>query len=416
MEQAIIWINQNTGTTLSIVLIIGLIVIAMLLIQSTRISRRVVERRLIEYERRRQHDSATLVDRLQDDANRAAEMQQRIFEIQQSAMQGTESRISRLSESLEGRQDNIQRTLNERLTTLQGSNEQRLDQMRAMVDEKLTTTLNKRLGESFQQVSEQLERVYKGLGEMQTLAGGVGDLKRVLTGVKTRGIWGEVRLGTLLEQNLTPSQYVVNAQIDPDSSERVEFAIVLPGKGIDSRVLLPIDAKFPQEDYQRLLDATEQGSKEMVEKAALALERAIVEQAKRITSKYIKLPYSTDFAIMFLPSEGLYAEVLRRPGLSESIQQKFRVVLSGPTTLSALLSSLQMGFRTLAVEQRSEEVWRLLGSVKDEFQKFGDVLDKTRQRLEQASNELDSASVRTRAINRKLKAMEQLELESPEEE
>ncbi len=415
MELLTHWINQNPGVSMVIVLALGLIALCLILAQAGKTSQRAVEHRLSEYERRRQHDGAALVSRLQDDARGQAEMQQRFFELQQTAMQNSELRVQRLSESLEGRQDNIQRTLNERLTALQGSNEQRLDQMRQMVDEKLTSTLNKRLGESFQQVSEQLERVYKGLGEMQTLAGGVGDLKRMLTGVKTSGIWGEVRLAALLEQNLTTSQYIVNAQVDPSSNERVEFAISLPGRDGAAPVLLPVDSKFPQEDYQRLLDATEAGDKAMVDKAGAALEKAIVEQAKRIAAKYIKLPFTTDFAIMFLPSEGLYAEALRRPGLSEAVQQKFRVVISGPTTLSALLSSLQMGFRTLAVQQRSEEVWRLLGSVKEEFVKFGDVLDKTRQRLEQATSELDNASVRTRAINKKLKAMEQLEIEEQDE-
>lgn len=459
MNQMIEWINQNVGVTMLITLVVGLVLIGLLLSRASKRNQRSVERRLVEYERRRQDANGELMTRLQDDSTRTTDMQQRLFEMQTQSIQNSEQRISHLSDSLDQRQEGIQRTLNERISSLQesneqrqsgiqhtlnerlgalqesneqrqvtlqntfnerlsamqSSNEQRLDQMRQMVDEKLTTTLDKRLGESFKRVSDQLESVHKGLGEMQALAGGVGDLKRVLTGVKTRGIWGEVRLGALLEQNLTPSQYQVNAQVVPNSQERVEFAVVLPGKQNESQILLPIDSKYPQESYQRLLDATESGDKIAVDQAAKALEKSVNEEAKRISGKYIKIPYTTDFAIMFLPSEGLYAEVLRRPGLMESVQQKYRVVLSGPTTLSALLSSLQMGFRTLAVEQRSEEVWQLLSAVKEEFLKFGGVLDKTRQRLEQATSELDSASVRTRAINKQLKQIEQLELDEPTE-
>ncbi len=414
MHQIANWINQNPGVSLILTVALGFAVLSAILRRAARLSQRAVERRLAEYERRRERDQMSLIARVQEDSERTGDFMQRLYEVQAQSMEAAETRIARLSEVIVGRQDTMQRTLNERLQSIQGSNDQKLDQMREMVDQKLTATLEKRLGESFKRVSDQLESVHKGLGEMQALAGGVGDLKRVLTGVKTRGVWGEVRLGALLEQNLAPGQYIQNAQIGPDTQERVEFAIQLPGKGDDAPVLLPIDAKFPQEDYQRLLDATEANDVAAIARAGAALEKAVLEQAKRIAGKYIKVPHSTDFAILFLPSEGLYAEVLRRPGLMESVQQRHRVVLSGPTTLSALLSSLQMGFRTLAVEQRSEEVWRLLGSVKEEFWRFGEVLDKTRQRLEQASTELDNASIRTRAINRQLKAMEQLG--APEEE
>ena len=419
MQDVINWLNQNPGVTLVILVIVAFWILSYMLKKAAQHNHRALERRMIEYQRSREQQSADLLSRINDDAARNGEFLQliheqqaqsieRLYELQHQSMQASEARLSQLSESVGNRQDTIQRTLNERLGAIQTANDQKLDQMREMVDQKLTSTLERRLGESFKRVSDQLESVHKGLGEMQALASGVGDLKRVLTGVKTRGVWGEVRLGALLEQNLVPTQYRQNAQIDPNSSERVEFAIELPGKHDELPVLLPIDAKFPQEDYQRLLDAIEQNDPTAIKREGAALERAITEEAKRIAQKYIKVPHSTDFAIMFLPSEGLYAEVLRRPGLMEGIQEKYRIVLCGPTTISALLSSLQMGFRTLAVEQRSVEIWRLLGSVKTEFAKFGDVLDKTRQRLEQATTELDNASVRTRAINRKLKAMEQL--------
>ena len=402
------WLNQNPGVALIIAVAIAFFAHLMLTRRETLRYQRSVERRLAEYERRRERSHAELCARIAEDADRSDAFMQRFYEVQSQSMGASETRLAQLAESIANRHDHIQRTLNERLAAIQHSNDQKLEQMRETVDQKLTSTLERRLGESFKRVSDQLESVHRGLGEMRALASGVGDLKRVLTGVKTRGIWGEVRLSALLEQNLTPSQYRANTQIDPNSAERVEFAVILPGKQDESPVLLPIDAKFPQEDYQRLLDAIEHNDKKAVDRAGSALERAICEEAKRIATKYIQVPYSTDFAIMFLPSEGLYAEVLRRAGLMESMQEKHRVVICGPTTFSALLSSLQMGFRTLAVEQRSVEVWRLLGMVRNEFLKFGDVLDKTRQRLEQASSELDNASVRTRAINRQLKAMDQL--------
>lgn len=304
----------------------------------------------------------------------------------------------------------MRRTMETQLRTLQEDNTKKLDQMRATVDEKLQSTLERRLGESFKQVSERLEQVYKGLGEMRTLAAGVGDLKKVLTNVKTRGTWGEIRLSHILEQILTPDQYEVNVATKKDSNDRVEFAIKLPGQATekDKVVWMPIDSKFPQEDYQRLMDAQEAADKELADKSTRNLEQRIKAEAKYIKDKYLDPPHTTDFGIMFLPVEGLYAEVLRRPGLCDNLQREYRIVVAGPTTLAALLNSLQMGFRTLAIEKRSSEVWELLGMVKTEFGKFGDVLAKTKKKLQEASNTIDQAEVRTRAIERKLRDVQDL--------
>jgi DNA recombination protein RmuC len=304
----------------------------------------------------------------------------------------------------------IRQTMEQQLRNLREDNSKKLEQMRATVDEKLQSTLERRLGESFKQVSERLEQVYKGLGEMRTLATGVGDLKRVLTNVKTRGTWGEIRLSSILEQILTPDQYEVNVATKKDSNERVEFAIRLPGQDDEKErvVWLPIDSKFPQEDYQRLIDAQEQADKELAEKSIKNLETRIKLEAKYIKEKYIDPPNTTDFGIMFLPVEGLYAEILRRPGLCDFLQREYRIVVTGPTTLAALLNSLQMGFRTLAIEKRSSEVWELLGAVKTEFGKFGDVLAKTKRKLQEASNTIDKAEVRTRAIERKLRKVQEV--------
>jgi DNA recombination protein RmuC len=281
--------------------------------------------------------------------------------------------------------------------------------MRATVDEKLHETLEKRLGESFKLVSDRLEQVHRGLGEMQTLATGVGDLKKVLTNIKTRGTWGEVQLENLLEQMLTPAQYEKNVATRPGRSERVEFAIRLPGRGeTRSPFWLPIDAKFPLEDFQRLQDAQDRGDAGGVEMFGKALEDRIRKQAKDIRQKYVEPPHTTDFALLYLPVESLYAEVLRRPGLADQIQRECQVTLAGPTTLAAILNSLQMGFRTLAIEQRSEEVWRLLGAVKADFGSFGDLLAKTKKQLDTVSNTLGDAEVRTRSIERKLRRVEAL--------
>ena len=319
-------------------------------------------------------------------------------------------RIKELTESNETRIDRVCGTINEQLQTLQESNEKKLDQMRQTVDEKLHSTLEKRLGESFKLVSDRLEAVQRGLGEMQTLATGVGDLKRVLTNVKARGTWGEVQLGALLEQILTPDQYTKNVQTSEGSSETVEYAIRLPGTdgNTDSQVWLPIDSKFPQEDYMRLLDAAEAVDFEAVQKATANLLRAVHGSAKEISEKYLNPPQTTDFAIMFLPTEGLHSEVLRQPGQVEKIQQKYRIAIAGPTTLAAILNSLRMGFQTLALEKRSHEVWAVLAAVKTEFGKFGDVLAKVKKQLNTASNTIDQTETRTRAMARKLRDVQQL--------
>ncbi|MFO7709607.1 MAG: DNA recombination protein RmuC [Desulfobacterales bacterium] len=309
----------------------------------------------------------------------------------------------------------LRAAMENRLLALQASSTEKLDEMRHIVDEKLQSTLEKRLGESFKQVSERLEQVYTGLGEMRTLAAGVGDLKKVLTNVKTRGTWGEIRLSHILEQILTAEQYAANVATRPGGSERVEFAIRLPGSGPERAevVWLPIDAKFPQEDYQRLLDAQEAADKSAADRALKSLEQRVKLEASSIREKYIEPPHTTDFGILFLPVEGLYAEVLRIPGLCDLLQREHRIVVAGPTTLAALLNSLQMGFRTLAVERRSSEVWVLLGIVKNEFAKFGDTLARTKKKLQEAAHTIDRAEVRTRAIERKLRRVEETPLSAP---
>ncbi len=319
--------------------------------------------------------------------------------------------IEHLSESNEKRLEALRNAIDGKLKQIQEDNSRQLEQMRATVDEKLQGTLEKRLGESFKQVSERLEQVHKGLGEMQALATGVGDLKRVLTNVKTRGMWGEIQLETLLEQILTPEQYERNVQTKENSGEVVEFAVRLPGRGDgDSRevVWLPIDAKFPIEDYQRLVDAQESGDPGAAEQSAKMLSATIKNCAKTICDKYLNPPATTDFGIMFLPTEGLYAEVIRRTWLVESLQRECRVIVAGPTTLAALLNSLQMGFRTLAIQKRSSEVWKLLGAVKTEFGKFGTTLEGVKKKLDQATNTMDDAAKRSRAIERKLRNVQEL--------
>ena len=309
----------------------------------------------------------------------------------------------------EQRLGEVRAAVQEQLKALQEGNERKLEQMRATVDEKLHATLEQRLGESFKQVAERLEQVHQGLGEMQGLARDVGSLNRVLTNVKTRGIYGEVQLAGLLEQVFTPQQYAANVETVPGSGARVEFAIRLPGRGDDGTTLwLPIDAKFPREDYERLLDAQDRADPQAAEAAARAIEARLKAEARTIREKYVAAPHTTDFAILFVPTEGLYAEALRRPGLVEALQREHRVSLTGPTTLLATLSSLQMGFRTLALEKRSAEVWQVLGAVKTEFGKFGDVLAKTKKKLSEAASTIDAAEVRTRAMARQLKGVESL--------
>lgn len=333
--------------------------------------------------------------------------------LQRSQLDIFSKQLEALTQSNEQRLDKMRETVENRLKHLQEDNSSKLDQMRATVDEKLNATLEQRLGESFRLVSERLEMVHKGLGEMQSLASGVGDLKRVLTNVKTRGTWGEIQLGNILDQILTQDQYSKNVATKRNSNDRVEFAVKLPGKDDKDGdvVWLPIDAKFPQEDYQRLMDAQEQANPVLAEEASKALEQRIKLSAKDIRDKYIDPPSTTDFGIMFLPTEGLYAEVLRRPGLCDFIQRKYRIVVAGPTTLTALLNSLQMGFRTLAIEKRSSEVWNLLGAVKTEFIKFGEILDKTQKKLQEASNTIENAARKSRNISRKLKDVQELSLD-----
>ena len=310
---------------------------------------------------------------------------------------GLDERFERLKQSVEGR-----------LLAIQNDNAVKLETIRQTVDEKLHATLEQRLGQSFKLVSDRLEQVHRGLGEMQTLAAGVGDLKRVLTNVKTRGTWGEVQLSALLEQLLTADQFSANVPTVPGSNERVDFAIRLPGRGDGSVVWLPIDAKFPLEDYQRLLDAQDKVDPLGVEEAGKSIELRLKNEARSIHEKYVSPPDTTDFALLYLPTEGLYAEVLRRPGLAETLQREWRVSLAGPTTLAAMLNSLQMGFRTLAIEQRSAEVWAVLGAVKTEFGKFGEALAQTKKKLDEASNSISKAETRTRQLSRKLKSVEAL--------
>jgi DNA recombination protein RmuC len=321
--------------------------------------------------------------------------------------------LATLTESNAQRMLEVRATLETRIRELQADNALKLEEMRKTVDEKLHATLETRLTESFRQVSERLEQVHQGLGEMQQLAIGVGDLKRVLTNVKTRGTWGEVQLGMLLEQVLTADQYAKNVETVAGTNARVEFAIKLPGQVDGGPPLwLPIDAKFPKEQYERLVEAAERADAEGVAKAGAELERAVRLEAKTICEKYLAPPQTTDFAILFLPTEGLYAEVMRRPGVADDLQRTLRVTIAGPSTLSAILNSLQMGFRTLALEKRSSEVWQVLGAVKTEFGKFGDVLAATRQTLERAAKNIESAEVRSRQMAKKLKSVEALPSEA----
>ena len=317
------------------------------------------------------------------------------------------NQLSKMTDANEQRLEKVREVVYEQLKNIQEDNGLKLEKMRETVDEKLHSTLEKRLGESFKVVSDRLEKVHQGLGEMQTLASGVGDLKRVLTNVKTRGTWGEMQLEILLEQILTAQQYDKNVITKSGSNDPVEFAIKLPGKE-DKVVYIPIDAKFPKEDYERLINAQEIGDVDLVEKSAKAIEARIKLEAKTIRDKYVDPPNTTDFAIMYLPFEGLYAEVIRRPGLADFLQREYRISIAGPTTFTALLNSLQMGFRTLAVEKRASEVWTVLGVIKTEFGKFGDLLGKTKDKLKQASNSIEVAERKSRTIERKLKKVQEL--------
>jgi DNA recombination protein RmuC len=327
---------------------------------------------------------------------------------QNKNFEGFSAKLGELIEKNEAKMEKVKNAVEKKLDGIQKDNTEKLEAMRQTVDEKLHATLEKRLGESFKIVSDRLELVHKGLGEMQTLATGVGDLKKVLTNVKTRGTFGEMQLGNLLEQILTSEQYDKDIATKNGSRDRVEFAIKLPGKDDNKTVFLPIDAKFPQEDYQRLVEAYEQSNLDMIEEAGKNLEIRIRGEAKKIQEKYIDPPNTTDFGIMFLPYESLYAEVLHRPGLCEQMQRTYRVTITGPTTLYALLNSLQMGFRTLAIEKRSSEVWVLLSAVKTDFNRFGTILEKTHKKLQEASHTIEDAAKKSRTIERKLRDVQGL--------
>ncbi|PJA95484.1 MAG: DNA recombination protein RmuC [Ignavibacteriales bacterium CG_4_9_14_3_um_filter_34_10] len=344
------------------------------------------------------------VQRLGDDLSKTM---MNISTMQKNNLDLFADQLQKLIVSNEQKFANLETKVTNHLKDIQASNESKLEQMRKTVDEKLHDTLEKRLGESFRLVSNQLDIVSKGLGEMKSLATGVGDLKKVLSNVKTRGTWGEVQLENIIEQILTGDQFSKNVATKKGSNDKVEFAIKLPGRDLnDSNVWLPIDAKFPLEDYQRLVEAQEAGNSDMVVEAGKALESHIKLEGKKISDKYLDPPYTTDFAIMFLPVEGLYAEVLRRVGLTDKLQRENRIIIAGPTTISAILNSLQMGFRTLAIEKRSSEVWKTLSVVKTEFNKFGEILEKTQKKIQEASNTIESASKATRKIEKQLQAVE----------
>ena len=326
-----------------------------------------------------------------------------------------EQKLENTRKNMEEKLELIRRTVEDRLLYMQKDNADKLEKMRVTVDEKLQGTLEQRLGESFKVVNDRLESVYKGLGEMQSLAQGVGDLKKIFTNVKARGTWGEIELGNILQEYLTQDQYICSAKTKPNATEFVEFAIKLPGKTDGQNVLLPVDSKFPVEDYQRLVEAQENGDIDAINSARKSLENSIKLFAKDIHDKYIETPYTTDFGIMFLPTESLYCEIVKNTVLVETLTQKYRVIVSGPNTFVALLNSLQMGFRTLAIEKRSSEVWKLLGGVKSEFEKFGELLDKTNKKLQEIRNTMERASAKTRTIQRKLKNVEALPIGSDEE-
>ena len=351
-----------------------------------------------------------LREALTEDARKA---RQEGAQQQQRHSETLATQLRELSTRNEARIGEMRATLEQQLQSLQADNAQKLEQMRATVDEKLHATLETRLTESFANVQTMLMQVHQGLGDMSKLATDVGGLQRLLTNVKSRGIFGEVQLAGLLEQVFAPEQYASNVVTIPGSSERVEFAVRFPGSSDDGVVWLPIDAKFPREDYERLLDAQERNDAEAARSAGDALERRVREEAKRIRSKYVSPPHTTEFAVLFLPTEGLYAEALRRPGLFEALQRDLRITLAGPTTLLALLTSLQIGFRTVAIEKRSAEVWRILEKAKSEFGKFGDVLDKVKEKLDQASKQIEHTGVRTRAIERSLREVDTLPGETP---
>ncbi len=385
------------------------VLLVSLLVKSSRISRRYSslfrEQREENYRMIQQLNDSLYqtfgsLSRAQSDQVNAIVAQS--YDNQQYAQKTMDESVRRM----EARMESLRKTFDENWRLMREENEKKLNEMRVTVDEKLNETLEKRLSASFSQVSERLEQVYRSLGEVHSLATGVGDLKRMLGNVKTRGVWGEIQLGVLLEQALTESQYDQNVAVIPHSAERVEYAIRLPGRDPGATpVYLPLDSKFPQEDYIRLIEAAESGNQQSVEEAQKALLQAVRTEAKRI-GKYISPPHTTDFAVMFLPLEGLYAEVMRHSQAVEAIQREQRILIAGPSTLLALLNSLQMGFRTLAIEKRSAEVWKLLGAVKNDFGSFALLLQKTQEKLQQATNSIDTAFVKTRAIEKRLRHVE----------
>lgn len=361
-----------------------------------------------EFSQTRQELATTLMQTRQELSNKIVESSN-TQQLQLTNLTNlNETKLENNRKNMEEKLENIRKTVEVNLLSMQKDNNEKLEKMRVTVDEKLQGTLEKRLGESFKIVNDRLESVYKGLGEMQSLAQGVGDLKKVFTNVKSRGYWGEVQLSNILDQFLTNEQYDSNVKTRPSSNDLVEFAIKLPGKNDNEFVYLPVDSKFPIEDYSRLIDAEENCNIELITELKKKLENSVKSFAKDIHDKYIETPYTTDFGIMFLPTESLYCEILKNTSLCETISQKYRVVISGPTTFVALLNSLQMGFKTLAIEKRSSEVWQLLGMVKSEFSKFGDILDKTNKKLLEISNTMELASRKSRTIERKLKKVESL--------
>jgi len=378
----------------------------------TRLERNIPE----EFAKNREEGSRTQKDNREEMVNALGNFRSaiiadtaRISDLTKKQLDSFEGKINVLTEKTDKRLQDVREKIEQKLELIRNDNTQKLEEMRKTVDEKLHDTLEKRLGESFAIVSKRLEEVHKGLGEMQTLANGVGDLKKVLTNIKTRGTWGEVQLGAILENILTPEQYEQNVATRKDSKTRVEYAIKLPGRSdAEQAVWLPIDAKFPKEDYELLIEAQDRADAAGVEIAKKNIRTRIKAEAKEISEKYLDPPNTTDFGILFLPVEGLYAEVLRMPGIVDILQREYRIVVSGPTTLSAFLNSLQMGFRTLAIEKRSSEVWKLLGAVKTEFGKFGIILDKTKKKLQEATNTIDTASRKSRTIQRKLRNVQEL--------
>lgn len=401
MGDAVVWVVLAVA-------LLGDVLLLMLLARVSRSAPATPDARM----ERLLEGQARLESTLRDEMGRSrteigAQMKEQRVEVSSSVGQLVNTvgvRLEAVRQADEQRQEHLRTTVETRLRLLQEDNTKSLEQMRQVVDQRLQATLEQRLGESFKRVSEHLESVHKGLGEMQALASGVGDLRKVLTNVKVRGTWGEAQLGNLLAEILAPEQFAVNIATRAGSSDRVEFAIRLPGRDAGAGpVWLPVDAKFPQEDFLRLVDASERADAEGVELASKALEGRLKGEAKDIRDKYLDPPNTTDFAILYLPIESLYAEVLRRPGLCESLQREYRVVVAGPTTFAALLNSLQVGFRTLAIERRSAEVWVLLGSVKTEFEKFGEALDRVQKKIGEAGTALEKVGTRSRVLGRKLK-------------